>query len=110
GFGDSLSVDASGNMSISGIVYVNGDINLNRGGGNGSLGTFTYSTGPAGATLVASGNISVHTNVLPQGTFPTTSVLGLIAQHQMQLATGSGDSQLQMMGAFYAQEQVVSQK
>jgi hypothetical protein len=108
GFGDSLSVDASGNMSISGIVYVNGDINLNR--GSGSVSTFTYSTGPAGATLVASGNISVHTNVLPQGTFPTTNVLGMIAQHQMQLATGSGDSQLQMMGAFYAQEQVVSQK
>jgi hypothetical protein len=108
GFGDSLSVDASGNMSISGIVYVNGDINLNR--GSGSVSTFTYSTGPAGATLVASGNISVHVNVLPQNTFPTSSVLGMIAQHQMQLATGSGDSQLQMMGAFYAQEQVVSQK
>jgi hypothetical protein len=106
-FGNSLSVDASGNMSISGIVYVNGDINLNRGGGSSSLGTFSYS---GNGTLAATGNIYVHTNVLPQNTFPTTSVLGMIARHQLQLATGSGDSQLQMMGAFYAQEQVVSQK
>jgi hypothetical protein len=107
GWGNSLSVDASGNMSISGIIYVNGDINLNRGGGNSSLGTFTYS---GRGTLTATGNIYVHTNVLPQNTFPTSSALGMIAQQQLQLATGSGDSQLQMMGAFYAQQQVVSYK
>jgi hypothetical protein len=103
GWGDSLSVDASGNMSISGIIYVNGDINLNRGASS----TFTYSgTG----TMASTGNVYVHTNVLPQNTFPTSSVLGLIARHQMHLADGPGDSQLQMMGAFYAQEQVTSQK
>ena len=106
GWGDSISVDASGNMSISGIVYVNGDIKLNRGSGGGS-GTFTYS---GRGTLAATGDVSVHTNLLPQNTFPTTSVLGLIARHKMYLATGSGDSQLQMMGAFYAQEQAVSDK
>ena len=106
GWGDSISVDASGNMSISGIVYVNGDINLNRGSAGGN-GTFTYS---GRGTLAATGDVSVHTNLLPQNTFPTTSVLGMIARHKMYLATGSGDSQLQMMGAFYAQEQAVSQK
>jgi hypothetical protein len=107
--GNSLSVDGHGNMSVHGIVYVNGDINLNRGSGSGND-TFTYSTGPHGGTLVSTGNISVHTNLLSTGTFPTSDVIGMVARHQLNLATGSGDSQLTMMGAFYAQEQVQSQK
>jgi hypothetical protein len=60
--------------------------------------------------LVSTGNISVHTNLLSTGTFPTSDVIGMVARHQLNLATGSGDSQLTMMGAFYAQEQVQSQK
>jgi hypothetical protein len=108
-YGNSISVDGHGNLSVHGIVYVNGDINLNRGSGSGN-GTLTYSTGPHGGTLACTGSIYVHTDVLPTGTFPTTDVLGMIARHQIQLATGSGDSQLKMVGAFYAQEQVQSQK
>jgi hypothetical protein len=108
GYGDSISVDGHGNISVHGIVYVNGDINFNRGSGSGN-GTFTYSTGPAGGSLASTGNINVHTDLLSQGTFPTSDALGLIARHQLTLATGPGDSQLTMEGAFYAQEQVQSQ-
>ncbi len=107
GYGNSLEVDGSHKtMSVSGIVYVNGDLNLLRGSGGGND-TFTY-TGRG--TLASSGSIYVHTNVLSSGTFPTTDVMGMVARHRIELATGSGDSQLSMMGAFYAQEQIVSQK
>ena len=88
---------------------MNGDINLNRGSGSGN-GTFTYTTGSHGGTLACTGSVYAHTDLIPAGTFPTTDVLGVIARHQIQLATGSGDSQLKMVGAFYAQEQVQSQK
>jgi hypothetical protein len=109
GYGNSISADGHGNLAVHGIVYVNGDINFNRGQGSGN-GTFTYSTGSHGGTLACTGSAYVHTDLLSTGTFPTSDVMGLIARHQIQLATGSGDSQLTMMGAFYAQEQVQSQK
>lgn len=105
-YGNSLLIDGHGNMTIHGIIYVSGNINLNRGSGSGN-GTFTYS---GKGTLATTGTLSVHTNVLPVSNFPVTNAIGMIARHQLQLATGSGDSQLQMLGAFYAQEQIQSQK
>jgi hypothetical protein len=106
-YGNSITINgATHTMTISGIVYVNGDINLNRGSGSGND-TFTY-TGRG--TLASSGSVYVHTNILSAGTFPTTDVMGMVARHHLELATGPGDSQLEMQGAFYAQEQVVSQK
>lgn len=103
GLGNSLTVDAAGNMVIQGIVYVNGDININRGSGE-----IRYS---GKGTLVSTGTIWVHTNVLPStATFPITHRLGMIARRRLELATGSGDAQLKMAGAFYAQEQIKSAK
>jgi hypothetical protein len=104
--GNSLSVDTAGNITITGKVYVTGDINFNRGGGSGQD-TFRY-TGRG--TFASTGSIQVHTNLLPTTGFPMTDALGLIARRRMELATGFGDSQLTMAGAFYAQEQVVSSK
>jgi hypothetical protein len=105
-FGNSFRVNgATGQIEIHGIVTVNGDINFNRGGG--STDTFRYS---GRGTLVTNGNMFIHTNILSTGTFPTTDVMGFIARRRMELATGSGDSHLDLMGAFYAQEQMVSQK
>jgi hypothetical protein len=34
----------------------------------------------------------------------------MVARRRLELATGGGDAQLKMVGAFYAQEQIVSQK
>jgi hypothetical protein len=104
-FGNRLYVNgATGQIEISGIVTVSGDINFNRASGSD---TFRY-TGRG--TLVSSGNMFIHTNILSTGTFPTTDVMGFIARRRMELATGGGDSHLDLMGAFYAQEQMVSQK
>ena len=42
--------------------------------------------------------------------FPTTARLGIIAGQDLNLATGSGSSQLNMAGAFYAQGTIKSAK
>jgi hypothetical protein len=105
GKGNSISVSAGGVVNISGIVYVDGDINFNRNGGDREL---RY-TGRG--TVVATGSIYVHTDLYPTGgNFPAPHVMGMIARRRIELATGSGDSQLTMAGAYYAQEQVVSAK
>jgi len=99
----SLSLDGSGNMTISGIVYVTGDINFNRSGGT----RLTYS---GSGTLVSTGSAFVHCDLVPETNFPLGEVLGVICRRRMELATGAGDAQLTMAGAFYAQEKVISQK
>lgn len=105
GKGNSFSVDSNGNITVQGIVYVNGDVNFNRNGGSQHM---TYS---GRGTFVATGNINCHTDLVPtSGNFPINNALGLIARHKLNLATGIGDAQLSMCGAFYAQEQVNSAK
>jgi hypothetical protein len=106
GFG-SISMDASGNLQISGIVYVTGDITIEAGNGGMSHTPITFDgTG----TLVSEDDISISTHVLSQGTFPTDDVLGFIAADDVEIGCGAGDAQLNVMGAFFAQDQITNQK
>jgi hypothetical protein len=110
--GNMLYVDASGNMTIKGIVYVAGDIKLARKNGDDdddeAGGGFRYS---GRGTLVSTGNIYVSSDVLPSTpTFPVNHAIGFIARRRIELATGNGDSHLTLSGAFYAQEQIRSVK
>ncbi len=98
----SLSIDAAGNMTISGIVYVNGNISI------GPKGTTITYTGKG--TLVSTGTIYMHNNILPAGKFATQDALGLIAADKAELATGSGDAQLTMALAVYAEHKIISSK
>ncbi|HTE19961.1 MAG TPA: hypothetical protein VK689_16475, partial [Armatimonadota bacterium] len=105
GRGNSLRVDASGNLQITGIVYVEGDIRLQQGNGNKDM---RY-TGRG--TLVSTGSVYIGTDTMPSAaTFPVTHALGVIARRRIEIATGEGDAQLNLTGAFYAQEQIVSMK
>ncbi|MBI3910890.1 MAG: pilus assembly PilX N-terminal domain-containing protein [Armatimonadetes bacterium] len=104
GRGNYLRVDTDGTITIQGIVYVNGAVNLNR---NGNQATFRYT---GSGTVVATDTIYVHTNLLPLSTFPTQDRLGMLARRRIELATGSGDAQLMLIGAFYAQEKIISAK
>jgi len=61
-------------------------------------------------TIVSKGDISIHNHLLAKDIFPTGDVLGLIAYNDLNLAKGPGDSQLKMMGAFYAQNKIASAK
>jgi len=98
----SLTVDANGNMTISGIVYIDGDISFNP-----AKSRITYS---GVGTLVTPNSVDVHSDVVPAHTFPTTDALGLIAGDRINLATGGGDAHLTMGIAMYAQHQVVCNK
>lgn len=95
----SISYNATtGLLQVSGIVYVNGDIQL-----YGKSKAMTYS---GSGTLVSTEDIDVHCDVLPQTGFPVTDRLGMIAAHNMGIATGGGDSQLTMAVAAYAQYRI----
>ena len=66
-------------------------------------------------TIVSKEDISIHSDLLAKNTFPVNAsgegnALGLIAYNDINLATGPGDSQLKMMGAFFAQNQITSAK
>jgi hypothetical protein len=102
-------------LTVNGMVEVQGDLVIGKKNLN-----ISYSTGASGGTIYASGstsnpssdpgNIDVHSNLLPVTIFPTGDVLGLVAKNNMNLATGPGDSQLSMAGAFFAQNTVTSSK
>jgi len=106
GFG-SISMDINGNLQISGIVYVTGDIDIEAGQGN--LRHIPVIFDGRG-TLVSELNISVSTHVLSQATFPTNDVLGFIAADDINIGCGPGDAHLDIMGAFFAQDQITNRK
>ena len=106
GFG-SISMDASGNLQISGIVYVTGDIEIKC--GNGAM-RHTPVIFDGKGTLVSEQDISVNTHVLSDGTFPTDDVLGFIAADDIDIGCGPGGAHLNIMGAFFAQDQITNQK
>ncbi len=103
----SIYLDNSGNLQISGIVYVTGNININNGsGGNKSTPILFDGRG----TMVSAGDINISTHVLSKGMFPTDDVIGFVSANNLNIGTGSGDSHLNIMGALYAQEKISNAK
>lgn len=101
--GNSLQVDGSGRLRINGIVYVTGNIYILDSNGNKDL---RYD---GRGTLVSEQNIYINTDLLPyNGNFPIVHAMGFIARHRLELATQGGGAQLNLAGAYYAQEQIVS--
>jgi len=95
----------TGILTISGIILIdveNIDFNI----GNKKYSIEYEGTG----TIVSKGDISIHGDLLAKNLFPTTDALGLVAYNDLNFATGGGDSQLKMMGAFYAQNKITSAK
>ena len=64
------------------------------------------------ATFYATDSIDFHSNILPNDNDFTSEgyVFGFMAKNDINLATGPGDSQLSMAGAFYAQDTIKSMK
>jgi len=98
----SISIDSSGNMTISGIVYVTGDISF----GPGKSRIIYQGNG----TLVTPNSTDVHCDLVPKTNFPHNDTLGLICGDKINLATGSGDAHLTMAIAMYAQHKIVCAK
>jgi len=91
-------------LTVNGIVRINGSIQI-----GGSKQLIHYD---GNGTVFAKQDISISCSLLPANgkTFPTTARLGLIAKRNMNLATGSGDAQLKLAGAFYAPGPITSAK
>lgn len=111
GNGNSISFTPQGNkgnppakLVVNGIVRINGNIQIGA-----SKETITYE---GNGTIFSKGDINISSNLLPAAgkIFPTTARIGLLAKGNMGLATGSGDAQLKMAGAFYAQGKIISAK
>ncbi|MDO8683378.1 MAG: hypothetical protein Q7N50_07855, partial [Armatimonadota bacterium] len=99
----SISWDKSeGLLTIDGIVRMNVDLDLGK-----KNNTVTYT---GNGTLFSDGDVRVHSDLLSRSTFPTVDSLGVMTSKIMYLATGGGESQVNMTGAFYAQNKVVSTK
>lgn len=96
-------------MEISGQVMVNGDFNMDRGNGNDKT---IYYTG-RGAVYVK-GDAQLDTNLYSRNadgtsanSFPVKNIFGIMATGNLTMGV---NSQLELMGAFYAAKQIKSQK
>jgi hypothetical protein len=103
----SIYLDNNGNLQISGIVYVTGDININSGSGGLKSTPILYD---GEGTLVSANNINLSTHVLSSGMFPAEDVIGFIAAKDLNIGAGTGDSHLDLMGAFYAEYKITNAK
>jgi hypothetical protein len=103
----SISIDANGNMTITGIVLFTGNVYIEAGDGSKKSTPIVYD---GKGTLASMGNMHINTHVITKGEFPTDDVLGFLSYQDLEIGTGSGSSQLNLMGAFYAQQQITNSK
>lgn len=98
----SISMDGNGNMTISGIVYVEGG-NLNM-GKSGSDTTINY-TGTA--SVLVTGNVQIDVNFVTAGdnSFPN-NIVGIMTPNQI----GFNEANIDVMGLFYAEDTITIQK
>lgn len=101
GYG-SISMDNSGNLSISGIVYFTGNVSF-----SGKKGDILYN---GMGTIMSGGSINIDANVLSNGQFPTNSVMGFLSTHDINIGAGGGASHLDIMAAFFAQDKITNNK
>lgn len=107
---DFILFDAATNvMEINGQVQVTGNLEITRGNGNDK--TIHY-TGRA--ALLVHGDVTLDTDLLAQNgngttanSFPADNILGIMAGDEMFVGTLS---QLELMGAFYAQNRIRTEK
>jgi hypothetical protein len=99
----SLSIDAAGNMRISGVVLVKGNVYIEAGSGKTFQDPIVYD---GRGTLAAGGNMIINTSVISKDEFTTDDVMGFIAYQDMIIGGGSGAPELSLMGAFYAQNEI----
>jgi len=105
---DPTALGGTSRLHVRGRIQIDGELVI----GNGSLDILYSGRG----TIYAAGNeytygdIDVHSNLLPVGTFATDDVLGLMAKRNMNVGTGDGDANLVMAAACYAGDTITSAK
>jgi len=113
GMGNSASWDPStGKLNVEGILRVDGTLELGDKGGVSGINRIEYSgTG----TLYATQDINVHWDVVPEGEYLNTQGagrynLGLIADRDIGIANGPGDSWIKVFAAIYSEEAIQVKK
>jgi len=91
----------TGVLEVKGLIRTGGTLILGNKGG-----VTLYFRGKAtlwvDSSGTGSGDIEIHNNIISYGTFPVDDVLGLVAQNDVNVATGAGDSQLDFTALIYA--------
>lgn len=102
--GNNNNVTTPARLVINGIIKVPGSLTIGPGNS-----TIRYE---GSGTFYAPGDINLRTNILPATgrLFPTTARIGYVSKENINIATGNGDSQLSLAGAFYAQGMIRSAK
>jgi len=94
-----------GILTIKGIIWIDSDDGLTIGKSE-SKETIIF-TGKGTLVSANSGaDISIHDHLLANKTFPTIDSLGLISAGDINVATEKGDANLNVMGAFYAEDTI----
>jgi len=106
GYG-SISLDANGNLSITGMVYVTGNIHIDAGKGKYLVEPIVFD---GRGTLASFGDTYINTHVLSKDKFPTEDVMGFLSNKNIYIGTEAGAAQLNLMGAFFAQNKIVNEK
>jgi hypothetical protein len=97
-----ISMDGSGHLTIRGIVVAQGDVNFDRIGSNK---TILYE---GKGVLCSATNVNINCNLITRSfsTYPKTDILGVMAANQI----GFNYAGINVMGVFYAENKIVSQK
>ncbi len=98
----SIAMDGSGNLTISGIVYIDGgSLNINV---DGSDKTITYT---GSGSVLSTGNVGINVNLVTSGnnSFPS-NIIGVMTPGTITF----NEANIDVMGVFYAQTQITSQK
>lgn len=99
----SISMDGAGNLTVSGIVYVDGsnDVSFLKQGANKTI-TYTGS-----GSLLVTGNVNVNVSLVTDGnnSFPN-NIMGIMTPNDITF----DEAQIDVMGVFYAENQVVAMK
>lgn len=98
---------ATNTMTIDGIVRVNGNLDLAK-----KNDPILYD---GRGTLFAVGDVAIHDDVLPQDNYLQTGTmnydnLGIIADNDLDIATGGGETFVKVMAAMYAQNETTIRK
>ncbi|MCQ9208037.1 MAG: pilus assembly PilX N-terminal domain-containing protein [Omnitrophica bacterium] len=99
----SISMDGNGNMTINGVVYIDGgDLNMDK---QGSDKTITYSgTG----SILVTGNVGINVNLLTPAvanSYPA-NIMGIMTPQEITFNAPNID----VMGIFYAETKITAEK
>jgi len=99
---NTIAIDGNGNLTISGIVYIDGgELKIKESGSNK---TITYS---GKGTIFATGDVDIEVNLLTSGpdSFPS-NVLGIMTPGDIEF----DEANIDVMGVFYAEGEIELKK